>query len=66
VFETLLEPYNEEVSDELQKEFGDYIKNLNVEKLSSLLEVMHEFILLHVARRENREEEDYRDTTNDK
>jgi len=66
VFETLLEPYQEELPDEFQKAFGDYMKNMSVEKLSSLVEVMHEFLLLHVARRENSEDEDYRDNTNDK
>ena len=66
MFETLLEPYHEELPDELQKAFGGYMKNLSVEKLSSLVEVMHEFLLLHVARRENWEDEDYRDNTNDK
>ena len=66
MFETLLEPFHEELPDELQKEFGGFMKVLSVDKLSSLLEVMHEFLLLHVARRENREDEDFRDTTNDK
>jgi len=64
VFETLLDAYYEELPDGLQTELDGFMKNLSVEKLADLLEVMHEFILLQVARRDNRDDEDYIDTAN--
>ncbi|XP_052807608.1 E3 ubiquitin-protein ligase rnf213-alpha-like isoform X3 [Mya arenaria] len=61
VFETLLEPYHDELSEELHKSFGVYMKTLSVDKLSSILEILHEFMLLRIARRENTSDEDYID-----
>ncbi|XP_052808603.1 E3 ubiquitin-protein ligase rnf213-alpha-like isoform X2 [Mya arenaria] len=63
VFETLLEPYHDELSDELQKSFGGYMKTLSIDKLSGILEILHEFMLLRIARRENTSDEDYIDNT---
>ncbi|WAR07210.1 RN213-like protein, partial [Mya arenaria] len=63
VFETLLEPYHDELSEELQKSFGGYMKTLSVDKLSGILEILHEFMLLRIARRENTSDEDYIDNT---
>jgi len=65
VFETLQQPFHEELTDSLKKEMNDFMK-MSEEDLSSFLEVMHEFILIHVAKRENRNDEDYRDTTNNR
>ncbi|WAR07198.1 R213A-like protein, partial [Mya arenaria] len=63
VFETLLEQYHEELSEELKKSFGVYMKTLSVDKLSGILEILHEFMLLRIARRENTSDEDYIDNT---
>ncbi|XP_052808702.1 E3 ubiquitin-protein ligase rnf213-alpha-like isoform X1 [Mya arenaria] len=63
VFETLLEPYHDKLSEELQKSFGGYMKTLSVDKLSGILEILHEFMLLRIARRENTSDEDYIDNT---
>ncbi|WAR07202.1 R213A-like protein, partial [Mya arenaria] len=62
VFETLLERYHEELSEELQKSLGGYMKTLSVDKLSGILEILHQFMLLRIARRENTSDEDYIDT----
>ncbi|WAR07286.1 hypothetical protein MAR_017244, partial [Mya arenaria] len=63
VFETLLEPYHDELPEELQKSLGGYMKTLSVDKLSGILEILHEFMLLRIARRENTSDEDYIDNT---
>ncbi|WAR07283.1 hypothetical protein MAR_017241, partial [Mya arenaria] len=63
VFESLLEQYHEELSEELKKSLSGYMKTLSVDKLSGILEILHEFLLIRIARRENASDEDYIDTT---
>ena len=65
-FESLAEEFHEEVSDELQAAYWAYMKKLSVEKLSHLLEVLHEYILLVVAVRQNPSDEDYIPTFDNK
>jgi len=66
VFETLLEPFHEELPEELKNEYDHFMTLLSLEKLSGLVEIMHEFLLLHVAKRESQNDENYRDQTNDR
>ncbi|KAL4233165.1 hypothetical protein ACF0H5_007850 [Mactra antiquata] len=63
IFESVSREYHEEMPLELMTQFKDYMKNLSVEKLSLLVEVLHEFILLKIAVRENHEDEDHTDST---
>ncbi|XP_052808614.1 E3 ubiquitin-protein ligase rnf213-alpha-like isoform X2 [Mya arenaria] len=63
VFETLMEPYHEELSEELEESLGCYMKDLSVDNLSGILELLHEFMLLRISRQEETNDEDYIDTT---
>jgi hypothetical protein len=49
----------------LKEQVKEYaMKKISIEKLFHLLEVLHEYILLVVAVRQNANDEDYIDTTN--
>ena len=61
-----MQPFHEELPDEILNEYRGYMKKLSIDKLSQLVEVLHEYILLVVAVRQNPEDEDYMDTTNNK
>ncbi|XP_053396335.1 E3 ubiquitin-protein ligase rnf213-alpha-like isoform X2 [Mercenaria mercenaria] len=65
-FESLLREFHEELPDELLILYRGYMKKLSIDKLSQLVEVLHEYILLVVAVRQNPEDDDYTDTTNNK
>ncbi|XP_060586335.1 E3 ubiquitin-protein ligase rnf213-alpha-like [Ruditapes philippinarum] len=61
-FESLEQEFHQELPDELTNEYWAYMKKLSVEKLTQLLEVLHEYILLVVAVRQNSTDEDYIET----
>ncbi|KAH3728592.1 hypothetical protein DPMN_054550 [Dreissena polymorpha] len=53
----------EDLEDDVKEKFKEYMKTLSVDKLSVILEVMHEFLLFNVAIRQNPDDEDYVDTS---
>ncbi|XP_052243691.1 E3 ubiquitin-protein ligase rnf213-alpha-like [Dreissena polymorpha] len=63
VFETLQHDMYTDLDAQLEASFLDYINNLTVDKLTNILEAMHEFLLLSVSIRQNDENEDYIDTS---
>ncbi|XP_053396342.1 E3 ubiquitin-protein ligase rnf213-alpha-like isoform X2 [Mercenaria mercenaria] len=65
-FESVVQEFHEELPDELLTAYRAYMKKLSIEKLTQLLEIMHEYILLVVAVRQNPENEDFIDTSNNK
>ncbi|XP_060570019.1 E3 ubiquitin-protein ligase RNF213-like [Ruditapes philippinarum] len=65
-FESVLKEFNEELPEEIMTEYRGYMKKLSIEKLNQLVEILHEYILLVVAVRQNPEDEDFIDTTNHK
>lgn len=62
VLETLPNGFYEDLPDEVNSSFGEYMQHLSTEKLSNLLELLHEFLLLRVAVHENPDDDDYVDT----
>jgi SepF-like predicted cell division protein (DUF552 family) len=65
-FESVLKEFHEELPEEIMTEYRGYMKKLSIEKLNQLVEILHEYILLVVAVRQNPEDEDFIDTTNHK
>ncbi|KAH3728508.1 hypothetical protein DPMN_054465, partial [Dreissena polymorpha] len=63
VFETLQDNMFEDLEDGVKAKFKEYMKTLSVDKLSVILEVMHEFLLFNVAIRQNPDDEDNVDTS---
>ncbi|XP_060596001.1 E3 ubiquitin-protein ligase rnf213-alpha-like [Ruditapes philippinarum] len=63
-FESVLKEFHEELPEEVMTEYMGYMKKLSIDKLSQLVEILHEYILLVVAVRQNLEDEDFIDTTN--
>ncbi|XP_053396339.1 E3 ubiquitin-protein ligase rnf213-alpha-like isoform X2 [Mercenaria mercenaria] len=61
-FESVLQEFHEELPDELLSSYKVYMKKLSIDKLSQLLEILHDFILLEVAVRQNPDDEDYTET----
>ena len=59
-----MESFHEELPEELKNEYDHFMTLLNIEKLSGLVEIMHEFLLLHVAKRESQNDANYMDQTN--
>lgn len=66
MFESLQEKFHKTLPEELSLPLEEYTKTLSVEKLSHLLEALHEFMLLHVAKEENTNDEDYYETVENK
>ncbi|XP_052244237.1 E3 ubiquitin-protein ligase RNF213-like [Dreissena polymorpha] len=63
VFETLQHNMVANLDGDVKKCFNDYLTTLSVDKLSIILDVMHEFLLLNVSIRQNIYDEDYIDTS---
>ncbi|KAH3728216.1 hypothetical protein DPMN_054167 [Dreissena polymorpha] len=62
VIETLPNGFYEDLPNEVKSSFGEYMHHLSTEKLSNLLELLHEFLLLRVAVQENPDDDDFVDT----
>ncbi|XP_052243455.1 E3 ubiquitin-protein ligase RNF213-like [Dreissena polymorpha] len=62
VFETLPNGFYEDLPDVVKSSFGEYMNNLSTEKLSNLLELLHEFLILRVSVQENPDDDDFVDT----
>ena len=65
-FENVQYVFDDDLSTEGQEVLNEYLKELSVEKLIYLVEVLHDFILLKVAVKQNVGEEDYIDITQNK
>ncbi|XP_060597666.1 E3 ubiquitin-protein ligase rnf213-alpha-like [Ruditapes philippinarum] len=65
-FENIQSTFDADLSIEEREILEQYLKPLSVEKISSLVECIHEFILLKVAVKQNVDEEDYIDITHNK
>ncbi|KAH3727158.1 hypothetical protein DPMN_053084, partial [Dreissena polymorpha] len=63
VFETLPDDMYDNLEKGVETRFKEYMNTLNVEKLSTVLEVIHEFLLLNVAIRQNTDDNDYINTS---
>ncbi|KAH3807136.1 E3 ubiquitin-protein ligase RNF213-like [Dreissena polymorpha] len=64
VFEIFQSDMLEDIDGDLERGFTDYINALSVGELETILEAMHEFLLLSVSIRQNTDDEDFIDTSN--
>ncbi|WAR11572.1 RN213-like protein [Mya arenaria] len=62
-FETISEDFQESLPENCQSDLNTFLKPLSVDKVGVFVEVLHEFILLHVGKRENIDDENYVETT---
>lgn len=61
VFESVSSDFDENLEEGELSVLTAYTRNLSVEKLTRLIEVLHEFILLKVSEKQNTYDEDYTD-----
>lgn len=61
VFESVSSDFDENLEERELSVLTAYTRNLSVEKLTRLIEVLHEFILLKVSEKQNTYDEDYTD-----
>ncbi|XP_053396355.1 E3 ubiquitin-protein ligase rnf213-alpha-like [Mercenaria mercenaria] len=66
VFESVSQEFHEDLPEEVLTTFHDYTKQLTIDKLTQLVEAMHEFILLVVAVKQNMDDSDAMNTTENK
>ncbi|XP_052239407.1 E3 ubiquitin-protein ligase rnf213-alpha-like [Dreissena polymorpha] len=63
VFETLPQEFFEDIPIDVKLTYEEYLKKLSIEVLYTLLEILHEFMLLVVGIRQNPDDEDFTDTS---
>ncbi|XP_053396012.1 E3 ubiquitin-protein ligase rnf213-alpha-like [Mercenaria mercenaria] len=62
-FESVQRMYDIDLTENQLENFNHYMTDLSVDKLGLLVEVLHEFILLKVAVKQNTNDDDYMDIT---
>ena len=66
IFESVGQEFQEHLPEDMEIEFRDFMRTISVDKLSELVAMLHEFILLKVTVKENRDDEDFDDITSSK
>ena len=66
MFESVPLEFHEELSEDLLPDLETYFREMSIEKLGVLIEVLHEYIILGVSVKMSQEDEDFEDTTNRK
>ncbi|XP_060599995.1 E3 ubiquitin-protein ligase RNF213-like [Ruditapes philippinarum] len=66
IFESVPPEFHEDISEELLTTFTNYTQSLSIERLTELVEAIHEFILLVVAVKQNMDDSDAMYTTENK
>ena len=66
MFESVPEEFLEELPREMRDDLDAYFREMSIEKLGVLIEILHEFIVLVVSVKESQDSDEYEDTTNRK
>ena len=66
MFESVPQEFHEELPEDLLVDLETYFREMSIEKLGMLIEVLHEYIILGVSVKMSQEDEDFEDTTNRK
>ncbi|XP_052239910.1 E3 ubiquitin-protein ligase RNF213-like [Dreissena polymorpha] len=64
VFETFPDNLCQDIPDNAKPTFEEYMKHLSIDKLHTMLEILHELLILVIAVRQNSDDKDYVDTEN--